>query len=150
MMHDGHMTDDQVVVRDFLPEDADPVVALWERCGLLRPWNDPYRDIARKLTDSNGAFWVATSGGELVAVVMVGYDGHRGSVNYLAVAPEYQCTGIGARLMRQAEAFLVDLGCPKVSFCVRRDNVAVMAFYDRLGYVVDDVHFLGKRLIPDD
>ena len=149
-MHDGHMTDDQVVVRDFLPEDADPVVALWERCGLLRPWNDPYRDIARKLTDRNGAFWVATSGGELVAVVMVGYDGHRGSVNYLAVAPEYQCTGIGARLIQQAEAFLVDLGCPKVSFCVRRDNDAVMAFYDRLGYVVDDVHFLGKRLISDD
>ena len=144
------MTDYQIVVRDFLPGDTDAVIALWEGCGLLRPWNDPRKDIARKLTDSNGAFWVATSGDNLIAVVMVGYDGHRGSINYLAVAPAYQRTGIGVRLMRQAEAFLIELGCPKVSFCVRKDNDAVLAFYDALGYGIDDVHFLGKRLIPDD
>ena len=143
------MPDDQIVVRDFVPEDTDAVIALWGGCDLLRPWNDPHKDIARKLTDRNGAFWVATMGDDVIASVMVGYDGHRGSINYLAVAPDFQRTGVGARLMQQAEAFLVALGCPKVSFCVRKDNADVLAFYDGLGYAVDDVHFLGKRLISD-
>ena len=143
------MPEDQIVVRDFVSEDTDAVIALWGVCDLLRPWNDPHKDIARKLTDRNGAFWVATMGDDVIASVMVGYDGHRGSVNYLAVAPDFQRTGVGARLMQQAEAFLVALGCPKVSFCVRKDNADVLAFYDGLGYAVDDVHFLGKRLIPD-
>ena len=143
------MPEDQIVVRDFVSEDTDAVIALWGGCDLLRPWNDPHKDIARKLTDRNGAFWVATMGDDVIASVMVGYDGHRGSVNYLAVAPDFQRTGVGARLMQQAEAFLVALGCPKVSFCVRKDNADVLAFYDGLGYAVDDVHFLGKRLIPD-
>jgi len=132
-----------------VPEDTDAVIALWGDCDLLRPWNDPRKEIARKLTDRNGAFWVATMGDDVIASVMVGYDGHRGSINYLAVAPDFQRTGVGARLMQQAEAFLVALGCPKVSFCVRKDNADVLAFYDGLGYDVDDVHFLGKRLIPD-
>ena len=144
------MTDHQITVRDFRPEDQDAVIALWDVCGLLRPWNDPAKDIARKMTDSNGAFWVATDGDAIVAAVMIGYDGHRGSINYLAIAPAYQRSGIGASLMRQAESFLITKGCPKVSFCVRKDNDAVLAFYDDLGYVVDDVHFLGKRLITDD
>lgn len=143
------MPEDQIVVRDFVPEDTDAVIALWGGCDLLRPWNDPHKDVARKLTDKNGAFWVATTGDDVIASVMVGYDGHRGSINYLAVAPDFQRTGVGARLMQQAEAFLVALGCPKVSFCVRKDNADVLAFYDGLGYDVDDVHFLGKRLIPD-
>lgn len=143
------MPEDQIVVRDFVSEDTDAVIALWGGCDLLRPWNDPHKDIARKLTDRNGAFWVATMGDDVIASVMVGYDGHRGSINYLAVAPVFQRTGVGARLMQQAEAFLVALGCPKVSFCVRKDNADVLAFYDGLGYAVDDVHFLGKRLIPD-
>ena len=143
------MPEDQIVVRDFVSEDTDAVIALWGGCDLLRPWNDPHKDVARKLTDKNGAFWVATTGDDVIASVMVGYDGHRGSINYLAVAPDFQRTGVGARLMQQAEAFLVALGCPKVSFCVRKDNADVLAFYDGLGYDVDDVHFLGKRLIPD-
>ena len=144
------MTEDQIFIRDFRPEDADAVVTLWHECGLVRPWNDPQKDIARKLTDKNGAFWVATSGDDVIATVMVGYDGHRGSINYLAVAPLCQRTGIAARLMQQAEAFLIELGCPKVSFCVRKDNDDVLAFYDGLGYAADDVHFLGKRLIADE
>ena len=143
------MPEDQIVVRDFVSEDTDAVIALWGGCDLLRPWNDPHKDVARKLTDKNGAFWVATTGDDVIASVMVGYDGHRGSINYLAVAPVFQRTGVGARLMQQAEAFLIALGCPKVSFCVRKDNADVLAFYDGLGYDVDDVHFLGKRLIPD-
>ena len=86
----------------------------------------------------------------MIASVMIGYDGHRGTINYLAIAPAFQRSGVGSELMRRAEAFLVGIGCPKVSFCVRKDNHAVLSFYDRLGYAAEDVHFLGKRLIPDE
>ena len=136
-------------IRDFVPSDAAVVIKLWEVCGLTRPWNDPREDIARKMTDRNGAFWVAEDEEVIVAAIMIGYDGHRGSINYLAVAPEQQRSGLGAELMRRAEAFLVERGCPKVSFCVRKNNEAVLAFYQQLGYEIDDIHFLGKRLISD-
>ena len=136
--------------RDFVADDTGSVVALWQVCRLTRPWNDPYKDIARKMADRNGAFWVVTDLEGIIASVMVGYDGHRGTINYLAVTPEAQAQGVGGELMRRAEAYLIDLGCPKVSFCVRKDNLPVLSFYDRLGYEIDDVHFLGKRLIPDD
>lgn len=136
--------------RDFMADDTESVVGLWHACGLTRPWNDPHKDIARKLTDRNGAFWVVEDAGNIIATVMIGYDGHRGTINYLAVTPAAQEQGIGGELMRRAEAYLIDLGCPKVSFCVRKDNLPVLSFYDRLGYEIDDVHFLGKRLIADD
>jgi len=142
--------EDRLQYRDFVSTDTEAVVALWQRCGLTRPWNDPYKDIERKMTDRNGAFWVVSKQDEILASVMIGYDGHRGSINYLAVRPDAQQQGIGAELMRRAEMFLIGLGCPKVSFCVRKDNMAVLSFYDGLGYEIDDVHFLGKRLIADD
>ncbi|MEC7304463.1 MAG: GNAT family acetyltransferase [Pseudomonadota bacterium] len=144
------MTDSAMIFRDFSSADTAGVVALWQECGLTRPWNDPVKDIRRKQTDKNGAFWVVCRGDEVIASVMIGYDGHRGTINYLAIAPAFQRSGLGAELMRRAEAFLIEIGCPKVSFCVRKDNLSVLAFYDRLGYAADDVHFLGKRLIPDD
>ena len=143
------MKTDDVKIRDFSVSDTELVVALWNRCGLTRPWNDPYKDISRKMSDNNGAFWVADHAEVVVASVMIGYDGHRGSINYLAVVPEYQRSGLGAELMRRAEHFLIERGCPKVSFCVRRNNEAVLAFYQELGYEIDDIHFLGKRLISD-
>lgn len=142
-----------ILIRDFQPGDTEAVIALWGECGLTRPWNDPNKDIDRKMTDLNGAFWVAcedNAEGQIVGAVMVGYDGHRGSINYLAVAPSHQRTGLGALIMKNAEEFLIEKGCPKVSFCVRRDNHGVMSFYDRLGYEVDEILFLGKRLISDD
>ena len=144
------MTPDNFVFRDFEFADTACVVKLWQECGLTRPWNDPVKDIERKLTDRNGAFWVVCRDSAVIASVMIGYDGHRGTINYLAIAPAFQRSGIGAELMRRAEAFLIGIGCPKVSFCVRKDNHAVLAFYDGLGYAADDVHFLGKRLIPDE
>ena len=144
------MTAADFVFRDFEPADTACVVDLWQKCELTRPWNDPVKDIERKLADRNGAFWVVCQGSLMIASVMIGYDGHRGTINYLAIAPAFQRSGIGAELMRRAEAFLIGIGCPKVSFCVRKDNHAVLAFYGGLGYAADDVHFLGKRLIPDE
>lgn len=141
---------DRITISDFDIRDIEAVVALWQDCGLTRPWNDPYKDIQRKLTDNTGAFWVGRIGSKIIASIMIGYDGHRGSINYLAVAPDYAGQGIGRDLMARAEAFLIELECPKVAFCVRRDNEPVLSFYDHLGYGIDDVYALGKRLIPDD
>lgn len=139
-----------VDIRPFVPADEDAVVALWEACGLIRPWNDPRRDIARKLTVQPELFLVAVDGGAVVGAGMAGFDGHRGWVNYLAVAPDRRQVGIGTALMNAFEERLLALGCPKVNLQVRAGNDDVLAFYSRLGYVEDAVVSLGKRLIPDE
>ena len=138
-----------LTIRDFMPPDTASAIALWEACRLTRPWNDPQKDISRKMTDNNGCCWVAEVSGVVVASIMIGYDGHRGSINYLAIAPEHQRSGLGAKLMRRAEAYLIERKCPKVSFCVRKNNEAILAFHRQLGYEIDVVQFLGKRLISD-
>jgi ribosomal protein S18 acetylase RimI-like enzyme len=140
---------DDVVVRPFAVADEAAVVDLWRRCDLTRPWNDPHRDIARKATTQPELFFVAKLGGEIVGTAMAGYDGHRGWVNYLAVAPEHRRLGIGRRLMASAEAELLARGCPKLNLQVRAGNAEALAFYQRVGYARDDVVSLGKRLIPD-
>jgi len=139
-----------MIIRDYTPDDEMAVVQLWESCGLTRPWNDPQKDIQRRLTAPLGAFWVGQVGDRIIASIMVGYDGHRGSVNYLAIDPEFSGQGLGRLLMEQAEALLVQLGCPKINLCVRHDNEAVLEFYQQLGYAPDHAVLLGKRLIPDE
>jgi ribosomal protein S18 acetylase RimI-like enzyme len=136
-------------IRAFQEGDEAAVVALWRRCGLTRPWNDPRKDIARKLEVQPELFLVGLLGGELVASVMAGYEGHRGWVNYLAVAPEQRKKGFGRRLMEEVEKRLVGRGCPKLNMQVRSANTEAIAFYRRLGYVPDEAVALGKRLIPD-
>ena len=93
--------------------------------------------------------WVVEKGGQIVGAVMVGYDGHRGSVNYLAVDPACQTQGIGRLMMQRAEAELTAVGCPKINLLVRTDNKGVLKFYDQLGYGVDAVTALSYRLIDD-
>lgn len=136
-------------IRVFRESDEECVVALWNYCGLTRPWNDPRKDIARKLTVQRELFLVGEVGGRLVASVMAGFEGHRGWVNYLAVAPAMRGRGFAARLMQTVEARFVELGCPKVNLLVRSTSAAVLDFYRHLGYVADDAVPLGKRLIPD-
>lgn len=136
-------------IRPYLEADEAAVVALWQACGLTRPWNDPHKDIARKLTVQRELFLVGELDGRIVASVMAGYEGHRGWVNYLAVAPELQGRGHGAALMQRVEQEFRARGCPKVSLLVRASNSAVLAFYRRLGYAVDEAVPLGKRLIAD-
>lgn len=138
-----------LAVRAFRPADEAAVIALWHECGLVRPWNDPQRDIARKLTQQPELFLVGTIDDKLVATTMIGYDGHRGWVYYLAVAQAQRKLAIGRTLMGEAEQRLVALGCPKINLLVRTSNTAVLEFYDRLGYTRDDAVSLGKRLIPD-
>ncbi len=137
-------------IRPFDPLDTEPVVALWEACGLVRPWNDPRKDIARKLTVQPEMFLVGVDDADAVlASAMVGYDGHRGWVNYLAVAPSAQGEGLGRALMAEAERMLVERGCPKLNLQIRAGNERVMAFYRALGYAEDGAVSFGKRLIAD-
>lgn len=143
---------DSVVPCEIVPyEDRyqDEVIALWHKCDLSRPWNDPVRDIARKKTDTMGAFLLAVFNGRVLGTVMAGYDGHRGSISYLGVDPDAQSSGIGKLLMQRSEAFLTGLGCPKINLLVRSDNDQVLAFYRKLGYAPDPTVQMGKRLIPD-
>lgn len=136
-------------VRAFTMDDADPVVDLWRRAGLTRPWNDPYRDVERKLSVQPELFLVAEDDGVVVGTVMAGYDGHRGWLYYLATAPSRRGEGIARALVMEAERLLVERGCPKVQLMVRTGNEDVLGFYDALGYERFDVANTGKRLIAD-
>lgn len=138
-------------IRPFAVSDTEAVVALWRAAGLVKPWNDPYLDIERKLTVQPELFLVAEATGpaRVVGSAMAGYDGHRGWVNYLAVADPQRGTGLGRALMAEVERLLLERGCPKLNLQVRTSNTAVIAFYERLGYQLDDAVGLGKRLIPD-
>ncbi|HET6575212.1 MAG TPA: GNAT family acetyltransferase [Fimbriiglobus sp.] len=136
-------------IRPFEPADEDAVVALWERCGLTRPWNDPRKDIRRKLAVRPDLFLVGVVDGEVIATAMAGYDGHRGWVYYLGVDPARQRSGYGRALMAEVERLLRAEGCPKINLMVRSTNAAVIEFYKHLGYAVDDVAGLGKRLVHD-
>jgi ribosomal protein S18 acetylase RimI-like enzyme len=141
-------------IRDFQAEDEAGLVELWKVSGIYRSWNDPHLDIARKIENMQktgfGLFLVVQdSSGRIIGSVMAGYDGHRGSVNYLAVHPEAQKQGIGRALMAEVERWCEVEGCPKINLLVRTDNEAVKAFYARCGYGVDAVSGLSKRLIED-
>jgi ribosomal protein S18 acetylase RimI-like enzyme len=141
---------DNVTIRDFEDRDRAAVAALWHSCGLIRSWNDPRADIDRKLARADGGFFVAARDGEVVATVMAGYDGHRGWINYLAVDPSCQGDGVGRRIMERAEEHLVAAGCPKINLQIRAENSAAIQFYERLGFSVDDVVSMGKRLVHDE
>lgn len=137
-------------IRPFDAADTDAVVQLWHDCGLTRPWNDPHRDIARKRSVAPELFCVGVdAGGQLMASIMIGYDGHRGWINYLAVHPAHQRQGHARRLVQHAEWLLTVRGCPKLNLQVRAGNEAVIALYESLGYADDQSVTLGKRLIAD-
>ena len=136
-------------VRCFHASDTAAVIELWRACELTRAWNDPAKDIMRKLSVQPELFLIGEVAGRLMASAMVGYDGHRGWVNYLAVHPDCRRQGHGEGLMGHAEQALLTLGCPKLNLQVRSSNAGVLAFYRALGYLPDEVISLGKRLITD-
>jgi ribosomal protein S18 acetylase RimI-like enzyme len=138
-----------IVVRKYSAEDQAAVIDLWDRCGLLRPWNNPVKDIGRKLRANSDWFLVAVVGNKIVGSIMIGYEGHRGWINYLAVDPSLRRQGVGRRLMEQAEELLRKAGCPKINLQVRPANKQAADFYASLGYLHEDVLSLGKRLDPD-
>lgn len=144
-----HSENQRMEIRAYVATDEAAVVALWQACGLTRAWNDPLRDIQRKLTVQPELFLVGRLNQQIVASVMAGFDGHRGWLNYLAVAPAFQRQGHGRDLVAEAERRLLALGCPKLNLQIRTSNADVIAFYQRLGYRLDEAVCLGKRLIVD-
>jgi ribosomal protein S18 acetylase RimI-like enzyme len=138
-----------VIIRPFAEEDRHQVVRLWRRCGLVVSWNDPFADIDRKLQVDPELFAVGLKGTELVACAMGGYDGHRGSIFYLAVDPDHQGQGYGRKIVEHLATMLMRRGCPKLNILVRSENEQVVEFYRRLGFSSEDILCLGKRLIQD-
>jgi ribosomal protein S18 acetylase RimI-like enzyme len=139
-----------LVIRSFARGDEEAVISLWEAAGLTRSWNDPRKDIARKMTIQPESFLVAVLDGEVIGSVMAGYDGHRGWINYLAVTPSSRRAGVGRALMSEAERILREAGCPKINLQVRGTNDSAVGFYEALGYTTDDVISLGRRLEHDE
>jgi ribosomal protein S18 acetylase RimI-like enzyme len=138
-----------VKIRSYQAADRPAIIDLWTRCGLVVPWNNPARDIERKLSVGADLFLVGELDGELIATVMGGYEGHRGWANYLAVAPNQQGKGYARQMMSRLESRLLEKGCPKINLQIRDTNVNVVRFYEALGYKADACVSLGKRLIPD-
>jgi ribosomal protein S18 acetylase RimI-like enzyme len=138
-----------MIIRPFERTDESAVIDLWRRCDLVRPQNDPTKDIRRKLHVQSQMFLIAELEHTIVGTVMAGYEGHRGWINYLAVSPELRRQGIGAALMREAERLLRIEGCAKMNLQVRLTNPEVIEFYRQIGFAVDDVVSMGKRLEHD-
>lgn len=133
-----------------LPVELDPdAVELWRDCGLTRPWNEPTADLARARGGPSSSVLAAVADGQLLGTVMVGHDGHRGWVYYLAVQRDHRGNGLGRELMNAAESWLHERGIPKLQLMVRADNVAIIKFYERLGYADQQVAVLGRFLDED-
>ncbi|HUS96256.1 MAG TPA: GNAT family acetyltransferase [Hyphomicrobiaceae bacterium] len=135
-------------VRPFEEPDRNAVIDLWQRCGLTRPWNDPSADIDLATRNPNAAILIGTINDSLTATIMTGFDGHRGWIYYLAIAPEHARNGHGRRMMAEAEQWLKQRGAPKAELMVRTENQSVIEFYRALGYDLQDVAVLGKWLKP--
>jgi len=136
-------------IRQFIPNDTNRVIFIWEQCDLVRNWNNPNFDIQRKLNFQKELFFVGLLNDEIIATAMFGYDGHRGWLNYFAVLPNFQKRGFGRQLMTYGEMALIERGCPKLNLQIRNDNTKAINFYQKVGYKEDAAVSFGKRLIED-
>ncbi len=139
----------EMVIRAYSEEDQAAVIELWRKCDLIRPQNSPRRDIERKLKTDRELFLIGLVNGKIVAAVMGGYEGHRGWINYLGVDPELRRKGLGQQIMNAVEETIRAKGCPKINLQVRNDNQQVIGFYESIGYKIDEVVSMGKRLVED-
>ena len=135
-----------ITITPALCANESRVIALWQAAGLTRPWNDPAADFRLALANPTSTVLLACAGADLAGSVMVGFDGHRGWVYYLATDPARRGRGIGRALMAAAEDWLRARGCPKIQLMVRGDNLAAKSFYATIGYEVQNVITIGKRL----
>ena len=138
-----------MIVKPYSSQNMDDVIDLWNRCNLLRSWNDPKKDIKRKIKVNPELFLLGFIDNRLIATVVGGYDGHRGWINYLAVDPAYKQRGFGKQIMEAVEEKIGALGCPKINIQVRADNKDTPTFYESIGYKIDKVVSIGKRLEED-
>lgn len=135
-------------INEITDADVEAVVALWDACGLTRPWNTPQADIAFARSCDHATVLVGRNAGAVVASAMVGHDGHRGTVYYVAVAPPRQGQGLGKAIMAAAEAWLRDHGVWKLNLIVRAENEQAVSFYEALGYAAEERLNLAKWIDP--
>ncbi len=136
-------------IGQLAPDEVEAAVALWQACDLTRPWNDPRADARRAFAGASSTILAHRQDGRLVATVMVGADGHRGWVYYLAVAPDMRKRGLGEAMMRAAEQWVLARGMPKMQLMVRLENAAAAGFYHAIGYETEERLLLAKRLAED-
>lgn len=139
----------QLHIRAYQSSDETDVIGLWRNCNLVVSWNDPALDIERKMKVDSDLFLVGLIDGKVVATAMGGYEGHRGWINYLAVSPEIRQKGLAQKMVGEVEMKLRRLGCPKINVQIRSSNKDVFEFYEKIGFSVDDVVSMGKRLVDD-
>jgi ribosomal protein S18 acetylase RimI-like enzyme len=137
-----------MMIREAVAADSEAIIALWQACGLTRPWNDPAADIALALATATSTILVAHDGGTLVGTAMAGFDGHRGWIYYLGTLPDRRSQGIAARLLTASQDWLAALGCPKVELMVREGNDAA-GMYDHLGWERQAVAVYARTLRKD-
>lgn len=135
---------DVVNVVELAPDDAEAVIALWVASKLARPWNDPLADFRRAMNGATSTVLGIKDDGRVIGTVMVGNDGHRGWMYYVAVSPAYRRAGVGRLLVAAAEAWLRDSGANKVQLMVRSDNDAALEFYRAARYERGDVEVLSR------
>jgi len=143
------VTESSLLIRPFQTEDEDALVALWKMCELTVPWNNPHKDIARKLQVQPELFLVGILDSNLIATVMGGYDGHRGWINFLAVHPDFRENGYGQKIMNSVETEIRKMGCPKINLQIRTGNDKIAFFYQKHGFTNDHLVSMGKRLEAD-
>ena len=142
----GPVSPPPLAIATIADADIDTVVALWQRCGLTRPWNDPHADIALARRDSNSTILVGRDGDAIVASAMVGHDGHRGWVYYVTVDPDRRFHGFGRTIMDAAENWLRARGILKLQLLVRKENGKVHEFYRSIGYYNQETVTFAKWL----
>lgn len=136
----------ELAISPITDADVETVIALWRRCGLTRPWNDPGADIAFARRGANATILIGRANGAIAASAMAGHDGHRGWVYYVAVDPDLRKQDFGRAIMAAAEDWLRGQSVEKIMLMVRPDNTGVKAFYDRLGYDTQERVIYAKWL----
>lgn len=132
-------------IRNAKDDDVKDVISLWEQCGLTRPWNDPQSDIALARKTPTSRLLVGVDEGQIVATALVGCDGHRGWLYYMAVDPDQQGKGLGQKMLCAAEEFVQAQGAAKIQLMVRTNNTQASGFYQTSGYLAEDTTVFGKR-----
>ena len=135
-----------LAIAEIADADVATVIALWQACGLTRPWNDPASDIGLARRGPNSTVLVGREDGAIVATAMVGHDGHRGWVYYVATDPDLRAKGYGRAIMNAAEDWLRAAGVPKLQLLVRPENSGVAAFYQSIGFGEQQILFFTKWL----
>ena len=135
-----------LAIAEIADADVTGVIALWQACDLTRPWNDPAADIALARRGPNSTILIGRDGDAIVATVMVGHDGHRGWVYYVATDPDRRAKGYGRAIMTAAEDWLRATGIAKLQLLVRRENARAGAFYQSIGYAEAQTIVFAKWL----